>query len=172
MSDLKIAYRKNPAYTGNGTGPRFFATIDLRPYGVKGEMIEVTELPVFFKRLEKPIGPVRDVYSVYPAGLPVERGNLHALQSILDGYLKVLIRFDQLPEYVFRVGSTAWPIYKLGDELVTHYPGGPVFRAFTIQDLRKWLANHFKGTGRVENAGDLEVFSLSPADLQLYPVAL
>jgi hypothetical protein len=115
---------------------------------------------------------VRDVYSVYPVGLPVERGNLHALQAVLDGYLKVLIRFDQLPEYVFRVGATAWPIYKLGNELVTRYPGGPVFRASTIQDLRKWLAHHFKETGRLENASDLEVFALSSADLQLYPVAL
>jgi len=164
---LSITYRKNPLYSeGDLEQPRLFATLDLSRYGVPAK---VTDLPIYFRRLEKPIGAIREVYSTHIAGLPVEKGNLQSLVAVLDTYLAALVRFERLPEFMFRVGHTAWPIYRLPTQLVTRYPGGPVFSAPTIAELRIWLADHFKQLGRIRNRKELGILYFSQFDLQLYP---
>ncbi|RME42492.1 MAG: hypothetical protein D6791_17605 [Chloroflexi bacterium] len=167
MSTLSITYRKNPQYVDGAVNePRLFAVIDLSGYGVTEK---ITDLPIYFRQLKTPVGPIRVVYSTRVAGLPLERGNLESLVTVLDGYLASLIRFERLPEYVFHVGDDAWPIYQLPGELVTRYPGGPVFSAPDIAELRLWLADHFKRIGRIENRRELNILYLSHSDLQLYP---
>ena len=167
MSRLSITYRKNPRYEeGHPEQPRLFATLDLSCYGVP---TQVTDLPIYFRRLEKPIGAIREVYSTRIAGLPVEKGNLQSLMTVLDRYIRALIRFERLPEYMFHVGTDAWPIYHLPGQLVTRYPGGPVFSAPDIAELRIWLADHFKQTGRIRNRKELGILYFSPSDLQVYP---
>jgi len=167
MSTLAITYRKNPQYSkGASDAPRLFAEIDLGRYGVAAR---VTDLPIYFRQLEKPVGPIREVYSTRVAGLPLEKGNLEGLVTVLDRHLGVLIRFERLPEYVFHVGDSAWPIYRLYGQLVTRYPGGPVFSAPNIAELYASLADHFKQSGRIQNHRELGILYFSQTDLQLHP---
>lgn len=167
MSSLAITYRKNPLYSeGDLDEPRLFATIDLSRYGVE---TKITDLPIYFRRLDKPVGPIRVVYSTQVAGLPLEKGNLEGLVDVLETCLGALIRFERLPEYVFHVGTSAWPIYQLPGQLVTRYPGGPVFSAPDIAELRIWLANHFQHIGRIQNRRELGILYFSQSDLQLHP---
>lgn len=167
MSTLAITYRKNPLYSeGDLDEPRLFAAIDLSRYGVE---TKITDLPIYFRRLDKPVGPIRVVYSTQVAGLALEKGNLESLVSVLDTCLGALIRFERLPEYVFHVGTNAWPIYQLPGQLVTRYPGGPVFSAPDIAELRIWLADHFQHIGRIQHRRELGILYFSQSDLQLHP---
>ena len=167
MSTLAITYRKNPAYSEDTLDqPRLFATIDLSGYGLD---TRITDLPIYFRRLDQPIGPIRVVYSTRVAGLLLEKGNLEGLVTVLDTCLGALIRFERLPEYVFHVGTSAWPIYQLPGQLVTRYPGGPVFSAPDIAELRIWLADHFKHIGRIQSRRELGILYFSRSDLQLHP---
>ena len=163
---IQISYRQNPAYSeGRVDTPRLFASIKLRPYGAAEE---VSSLPISFRNLERPLGPVRQVYGTTVAGLPIEKGNLTSLEKSLDLYLGALVHFGRLPRYFFRVGTSAWPIYRLPDQLVTRYPGSPVFSASTVGDLRHALASNFKRTGQIRNRKEVQVLALSRYDLQLY----
>jgi hypothetical protein len=167
MSTLAITYRKNPLYSEEvPEEPRLFATIDLSRYGVAAK---ITDLPIYYRHVAKPVGPIRVVYSTRVAGLLLEKGNLEGLVTVLDTCLGALIRFERLPEYVFHVGTNAWPIYQLSGQLVTRYPGGPVFSAPDIAELRIWLADHFKHIGRIQNRRELGILYFSQSDLQLYP---
>lgn len=167
MSTLAITYRKNPLYSEDTPKePRLFATIDLSRYGVAAR---ITDLPIYFRHLAKPVGAIRVVYSTRMAGLLLEKGNLEGLAAILDRYIGALIRLERLPEYIFHVGANAWPIYRLPGQLVTRYPGGPVFSASGIAELRMWLADHFKQAGYIRNRKELGILYLSQSDLQLYP---
>lgn len=175
MTKLAIGYRKNPAYVDgvperNGASstpdvPRLFATINLAQFGADAR---VSDLPIYFRLLEKPIGPIRVVYSTRVAGLTIERGNLESLAGVINTFLGALIRFERLPRYMFNVADSAWPIYELTGQLVARYPGGPVFSASTIAELWINLANHFKHIGRIASRRDLSILYLSPDDLQLY----
>lgn len=167
MSKVTITYRKNPLYSEqNATEqPRLFAELDLRELGVE---TQVKNLAIYYKKLDKPVGPIRVVYTTYLAGLPLETGNLNRLEEAIDGTLKMLIRFGKLPEYLFQVDDNAYPIYHLGGELLTRYPGGPVFNTKDIASLRAWLADHFKSIGRITNRRKLGLLYLSPFDLGLY----
>lgn len=163
---LQITYRPNPAYAEGQTDvPRLFASIDLRPYGSEEQ---VRDLPISFRNLERPLGAIRQVYGTAVAGLPIEKGNLTSLEKSLDLYLGALVHFGRLPRYCFQVGGSAWPIYRLPDQLVTRYPGSPVFSAGTVGDLRQALARNFKRTGQIRNRKEVLVLALSHHDLQLY----
>jgi hypothetical protein len=166
MSKLAISYRKNPPYDqGHLDAPRLFATIKLAQYGIDAR---VTALPIYFRNLERFVGPLRVVYSTRIAGLDLEAGNLEALATTIDSFLNALVKRDRLPTYVFNVGDSAWPIYRFGDELVTRYPGGPVFGEASIAELWIALADHFKHIGRIESRRDLGILYFSQVDLQLY----
>ena len=167
MSKVLITYRKNPLYSEQNCAeqPRLFAELDLHELGIE---TRVKNLAIYYKKLEKPVGPIRVVYTTYLAGLPLETGNLNRLEDAIDGTLKTLIRFGHLPEYLFQVDDNAYPIYHLGSELLTRYPGGPVFNTKDIASLKAWLADHFKSIGRIANRRDLGLLYLSPFDLGLY----
>ncbi len=166
MTTANITYRRNPRYSESTTPhlPRLFAELDLSGYGIKKA---VKGLPIYYRRLPKPVGPVRVVYTAYPSGIILETGNLYRLEQAIDDTLKALIRFERLPEYVFRVEDKAWPIYHLANEFTTRYPGGPVFSTPDIASLRLWLADHFKAIGRIQNRREMDLLYLSPEDLQL-----
>ncbi len=167
MTVANITYRRNPSYSERSAPdlPRLYAELDLRGYGIK---VRVRALPVFYRRLSRPVGPIRVVYTTRIAGLPLETGNLNRLEQAIDDTLKSLIRFERLPEYVFRVEDRAWPIYHLPDAFTTRYPGGPVFTTPDIPSLRLWLADHFKAIGRIRNRREMDLLYLSDEDLQLY----
>jgi len=167
MSKVIITYRKNPMYSEHNAPeqPRLFAELDLREFGVE---TRVKNLAIYYKSLQKPVGPVRVVYSARMAGLSFEAGNLTRLKQIIDDTLKALIRFERLPEYFFRVGENAYPIYHLSGQLLTRYPGGLVFSETSIARLRVTIADHFKNLGRIQNRRELGLLYLSSYDLQLY----
>jgi hypothetical protein len=160
-----ITYRKNPDYSPGSEQPKVYANLDLRPFGADAQ---VENLPVYYRMLTEPVGPIRVVYSTCIAGLPIETGNLQRLEKVLNDILRSLIRFASLPEYVFQLDENAWPIYAVDDQLVTRYPGGPVFSAEDIAGLRVWLGEHFKGIGRIEHRREMGLLHLSPFNLQLY----
>jgi len=162
-----MTYKKNPLYSerNSSTTPRLFAELDLSGFGVG---TKVDNLAIYYRNLKKPVGAIRVVYSTHLAGLPLQAGNLQRLKDIIDETLRVLIRFERLPEYVFQVGNNAWPIYHPPGQLITSYPGGPVFSTTNIADLRLWLGNHFKSLGRIQHRREMELLYLSPSDLQLY----
>ncbi len=166
MTRIKVTYRKNLAYReGDSERPRLFATLDLKGLGVD-QVIQ--GLPIYFRRLDAPVGPVLQVYSTSLAGLPLERGNLNSLETTLDLYLDALTHFGRLPAYLVRLGSQAWPIYRLEDQLVTRYPGSPIFSGASIGELRVALADYFKLTGAIKTRKEMGVLLLSRRDLQLY----
>lgn len=167
MTTTVITYRKNPVYSEAKTPelPRLFASLDLSGFGIT---TQVKSLSIYYRKLSKPVGPVRVVYSAKVAGLLLEAGNLRRLEQIIDDTLKPLIRLERLPMYFFQVDDSAWPIYDIHNELTTRYPGGPVFTANDIASLRLWLGNHFKGVGRIQNRREMDLLYLSPYDLQLY----
>jgi hypothetical protein len=167
MTTVTITYRKNLQYTDSASQeqPRLFAELDLSGFGVEQR---VENLAIYYRQLEKPVGAVRVVYTTYIAGLPLETGNLQRLKEVIDETLRALIRFERLPEYVFQVGENAWPIYHPPGQLLTRYPGGPVFSTGDIASLRVWLAEHFKSLGRIQNRREMGLLYLSPYDLQLY----
>jgi hypothetical protein len=167
MTTVTITYRKNPLYIENdsATEPRLFAELDLNGFGVE---TKVKNLAIYYRKLEKPVGAVRVVYTTYIAGLPLETGNLTRLKQAIDDTIKALIRFNRLPEYVFQVGDNAYPIYHLPGQLLTRYPGGLVFSSDSIARLRVQLADHFKGLGRIRNRREMGLLYLSPFDLKLY----
>jgi hypothetical protein len=167
MTTANITYRKNPAYSESKTPdkPRLFAELDLSGYGIKDT---VKSLPIYYKKLTKPVGPVRVVYSTRIAGLPLESGNLTRLEQIIDNTVRVIIRFEKFPEYFFGISDRAYPIYHVHDEITTRYPGGPVFSTPDIAALRVWLADHFKIVGRIKNRREMSLLFLSNDDLQLY----
>ncbi|MBI9051595.1 MAG: hypothetical protein JEZ00_19380 [Anaerolineaceae bacterium] len=167
MTTANITYRKNPAYSESKTPdkPRLFADLDLSGYSIKEA---VKSVPIYYKKLSKPVGPVRVVYSTRIAGLLLESGNLTRLEEIIDNTLKHIVRFERLPEYFFGVSDRAYPIYRLQDEITTRYPGGPVFSTPDIAGLRVWLADHFKVVGRIQNRREMSLLFLSTDDLQLY----
>jgi hypothetical protein len=166
-SRLRVTYRPNPAYDeARSDVPRLFATLSLRGFGVDES---IAALPISFRRLSRAVGPMRETYRTCVAGLPVERGNLNALEQTLELYLGALIHFGRLPAYLFQVGTRAWPIYRLPDQLVTRYPGCPVFSARDIGRLRTYLADYFKGSGEIRNRKELGILALSRTDLQLVP---
>ena len=162
-----VTYRKNPLYTEHDSNeqPQLFAELDLTSMGVEDK---IRNLPIYYQMLSKPVGPVRVIYTTNIAGLNFEAGNLRRLEAIIADMVKILIRFERLPEYVFQIVDNAWPIYQLHDELVTRYPGGPVFSAADIGSLRVWLAEHFKELGRIQHRREMDLLYLSPFDLQLY----
>lgn len=165
MTRIQVTYQQNPEYEeDDGKRPRLFAAIDLSRYGVEER---ITELPVYFRHLARPIGPLRQIYSASIAGLPLEKGNLNSLEKSLDIYLGALIHFGRLPEYFFCLEDRAWPIYRLPDQLVTRYPGSPVMGAETIGELRLALADYFKLMGHIQNRKELSIVYLSRTDLQL-----
>ncbi|PKO12400.1 MAG: hypothetical protein CVU39_24125 [Chloroflexi bacterium HGW-Chloroflexi-10] len=167
MTIATIKYRKNMAYSENQGEEklRLFAEVDLSGFGIKNI---VRALPVYYRKLIKPVGPVRVVYTSYIAGLPLEAGNLTRLEWLIDDTLRKIIRFEHLPEYFFQVKDNAWPIYHPGSELISRYPGGPVFSTGDIASLRVWLADHFKAIGRIQNRRKMNLLYLSPYDLQIY----
>ena len=167
MNKVIVTYRKNPLYSKHHSAeqPRLFAKLDLHELGVE---TQVKNLTIYYKKLEKPVGPIRVVYTTYLAGLALEAGNLNRLEEAIDDTLKTLIRFGKLPEYLFQVDENAYPIYHLSNELLTRYPGGPVFETEDIASLRAWLADHFKRIGRITNRRDLGLLYLSPFNLGLY----
>ena len=150
MASITITYHKNPLYSESASTeqPRLYASLDLRAFGIERT---IERLPIFYTQLKKPTGPIRVVYSTQIAGLPIETGNLGRLEFLLDDVVKVLVRFQRIPEYFFQVGDKAWPIYHLDEQYLTRYPGGPVFSAASIPELRRWLADHFKNIGRIPN---------------------
>lgn len=167
MKRLQISYRPNKAYgDGDKHTPRLYAAFDLSRYGVEEE---IDELPIYFSKLDRPAGSMLEAYSTCVAGLSLEKGNLGSLEKTLDLYMGALIHFGRLPEYFFRVGDRAWPIYRLPDQLVTRYPGSPVLGAATIGELRVALADYFKMAGLIRNRKELQILMLSRHDLQLYP---
>jgi len=167
MKRLQISYRPNEAYVeGDKQTPRLYAALKLSRYGLEEE---IDELPIYYSKLDRPAAAMLEVYSTCIAGLALEKGNLGSLEKTLDLYMGALIHFGRLPEYVFRVGDKAWPIYRLPDQLVTRYPGSPVLGAATIGELRVALADYFKIAGMVRNRKDLQILMLSRHDLQLYP---
>ncbi|MDX1616378.1 MAG: hypothetical protein R3300_18860, partial [Candidatus Promineifilaceae bacterium] len=145
--------------------PKLFASIDLGPLGADEQIID---LPIYFRHLSQPIGPVRQLYRTCVAGLTIERGNLNSLEQSLDLYLGALVHFGRLPDFLFQVGQRAWPIYRLPDQLVTRYPGSPVFSGSSIGQLRVALADYFKITGLIQQRKQVAILHLSRADLQLY----
>ena len=167
MNKVIVTYRKNPLYSERHTSeqPRLFAKLDLHELGVE---TQIKNLTIYYKKLEKPVGPIRVVYTTFLAGLALEAGNLNRLEEAIDSTLKTLIRFGKLPEYLFQVDENAYPIYHLSGELLTRYPGGPVFETKDIASLKAWLADHFKSIGRITNRRDLGLLYLSPFDLGLY----
>ncbi len=172
MSRLRVTYERNPRFREDAGPtdpdshePRLFATLDLAGFGAD---TVIAGLPIRFRRLARPMGSVLQVYTACLAGLTLERGNLPNLEATLDLYLGALIHYGRLPEYLFRVGDRAWPIYRLSDQLVSRYPGAPVFGAATIGELRLALADWFKLTGRIPRLHALEVLALSRQDMQLY----
>jgi hypothetical protein len=167
MSTLSIAYRENLSYVeGMSTEPRLFAAIDLGAYGLDKE---TTDVPIYYRSLERPVGAVSEAYSTSLAGLPLERSTLEGLEAVLTKYLLALIRFGRFPEYVFRIGERAWPIYHLPSQVVARYPGGPIFSAPSVAELRASLAGHLLDLGYIEKSSELGILFLSPCDLQLYP---
>ena len=163
-----VTYRRNPLYEEQNahTQPQLFAELDLTRMGVDDK---VRNLPIYYQMLSKPIGSIRVIYTTYIAGLMFEAGNLSRLEAVIADMAKVLIRFERLPAYVFQIEDNAWPIFQLhDDELVTRYPGGPVFSAEDIGSLRVWLAEHFKELGRIKHRREMDLLCLSPYDLQLY----
>lgn len=162
-----VTYRKNPLYMEHNTEeqPQLFAELDLTSLGVEDK---VRNLPIYYQMLSKPVGPIRVIYTTNIAGLNFEAGNLRRLEEIIVDTVRVLIRFERLPKYVYQIVENAWPIYQLSDELVTRYPGGPVFNAEDIGGLRVWLAEHFKELGRIQHRREMDLLCLSPFDLQLY----
>lgn len=166
MTNIDITYRPNPHYSENTPDKaRLFAHIDLSGLGVE-EII--TDLPIYFRNLDKPIGSILQTYSTWIAGLFLEKGNLGSLEKTIDLYLRALIHYGRLPDYVFKLKSNAWPIYSLADQLVTRYPGNPVMGAATIGELHESLADYFKLTGFIRHRDELEVLYLSRSDLRLY----
>jgi len=167
MTTVNIRYRKNTLYTEKNSNdePRLYAELDLSGYCINET---VKNLAIYYRKLSEPVGPVRVVYSTIIAGLILEAGNLNRLEQFIDDTLKKIIRFERLPEYFFQVKDNAWPIYHLQDELITRYPGGPVFNTEDIASLRLWLADHFKAIGRIQNRREMHLLFLSPVDLQLY----
>lgn len=167
MTTANITYRKNPLYSERDSPetPRLFAELDLSGFGIE---TKVENLAIYYRNLQKPVGAVRVVYTTHIAGLPLQAGNLYRLKDIIDEMLRVLIRFERLPEYVFQVKDNAWPIYHPPGQYLTSYPGGPVFSTSNIADLRYWLGNHFKSLGRIQHRREMGLLYLSPGDLQLY----
>jgi hypothetical protein len=167
MNRLQITYRPNEGYCEGDRGiPRLFASIDLTRFGVEEKILE---LPIYYRKLNQPVGSLLEAYSTSVAGLFLEKGNLGSLERTLDLYLSALIHFGRLPEYAFKVGNKAWPIYRLPDQLVTRYPGNPVLGGSTVGELRVALADYFKITGLIRNRKELDILILSRHDLQLYP---
>jgi hypothetical protein len=162
-----VHYRENPTYKENSETiqPRFFGEFDLCDFGVDAK---VTSLPVYHHRVPQAGSPDRYFYSTRFAGLEIEAPSLLSLERLIHEQLKPLIRFERLPEYVFQVGDNAWPIYQLHDQLLTRYPGGPVFNANDISNLRIGLADHFKQIGRIEHRREMDLLYFSNQDLQLY----
>ncbi|NOZ06065.1 MAG: hypothetical protein GXP41_06895 [Chloroflexi bacterium] len=166
MSALSIEYRKNNLYAGElSTEPQLFAAIDLGDYSTGAE---ITDVPIYYRSLKKPIGAITEAYSTYVAGLPLERSTLKGLELVLAKYLLALIRFERFPEYVFHVAGRAWPIYHLSDQVVTRYPGSPIFSAPSVAELQVSLANHLVNLGYIKKPSELGILYLSPSDLQLY----
>jgi len=142
-----------------------FAELDLSDFGIDQK---VKNLPVYYHKLTKPAGAIRVIYKTRIAGLEFEAGNLNKLEQIIGNTARSLIRFESLPEYFFQVDNCAYPIYNLGDELITRYPGGPVFNGEDIPGLRIWLADHFKAIGRIQHRREMGLLYLSKKNLQLY----
>ncbi len=167
MSKIALSYYKNPDYSSQSSNlePEYFASIDLHDFGIK---TNVDELPIYFRMLDKPMGAIRVVYSSKVFGLPIEAGNITRLGKLIEDYLNKLIRFHRLPEYVFQINGSAWPIYRLDNTYITRYPGGLVFSAETIQELHEWLSSYFKGTGRISQPEELNLLKVSHSDLGLY----
>ena len=167
MTRIRLTYQPNPAFEAgrSGNSPKLFAGIDLSPLGADEQIVD---LPIHFRQLSRPIGPVRQLYRTCVAGLTIERGNLNSLEQSLDLYLDALVHFGRLPDYLFQVGQRAWPIYRLPDQLVTRYPGSPVFSGPSIGQLRVALADYFKATGLIQQRKQVTILHLSRADLQLY----
>ncbi|MGD2050637.1 MAG: hypothetical protein PVH03_14145 [Chloroflexota bacterium] len=167
MNRLQITYRPNEDYSEGVRGiPRLYASIDLTRFGVEEKILK---LPIYYRKLDQPVGSLLEAYSTSVAGLYLEKGNLGSLEKTLDLYMSALIHFGRLPEYAFKVGNKAWPIYRLPDQLVTRYPGNPVLGGSTIGELRVALADYFKLSGLIRNRKELEILILSRHDLQLYP---
>ena len=166
MSRFPINYRDNPTYNAASADvPRLLASIDLTPYGINGR---VTDLPVHVHTARTNATTSTDVYGTWVAGLPLENSSLDGLSGLVDGFMKALARQERLPRYMFHVGDRAWPIYQLQGELITRYPGGPVFAAPSVAELWIALASHFKHIGHIASRRDLEISFFSQADLQIY----
>jgi hypothetical protein len=105
MTRIQVTYQPNPKFEEDDPEkPHLFATINLSRYGVDEQ---ITDLPIYFRHLSRPIGPLRQVYSTSIAGLTLEKGNLNSLEKSLDLYLTALIHFGRLPEYFFCLAERA-----------------------------------------------------------------
>jgi hypothetical protein len=162
-----IAYHENKTYQAHSEimQPRFFGEVDLSSLGADAK---VKSLPIYHHKLRHAGMPDRFIYSTRFAGLDFEAVSLPGLERLILTQIKALIRFERLPEYIFQVGNNAWPIYQIHDQLLTRYPGGPVFNASDISNLRIWLAEHFKQMGRISHRREMELLFLANYDLQLY----
>ncbi len=167
MARLKVTYRKNPAYAEHNADlqPKLYARLDLSGFNITGAE---PEIPIYYRKPAKPMGPIRVIYRTLICGLPVETGNLTRLEERIEEFLATLVRFERLPSYFFQVQRKAYPIYQLEDQFLTRYPGGPVFSAEAIPVLRRWLADHFKRVGAIQSRKELTLLYLSPHSLSLY----
>jgi len=166
MNRLQFTYHPSETYLASDRHtPRFYASLDLAHFDVEER---IDRLPIYYNKLDEPDGSVVEAYKTCIAGLNLERDDLGSLEDTLDLYMGALIHFGRLPEYVFRVGDKAWPIYRLPDQLVTRYPEAPVLGASTIGELRVALADYFKSIGLIRNRKNLDILILSRYDLQLY----
>jgi len=164
---ILIDYRENPGFSGvtSATQPRFFAELDLSYLGVNGK---VKKLAIYQKQGNKSSHPYRTTYSTRVVGLHLEADSLEELSDQVGTTLHAMIRYERLPRYFFQVDRKAWPIYRLPDQLLARYPGGPVFSTGDIASMRLWLAEHFKTVGRIHKRREMALYSLSQQDLQLY----
>jgi len=169
MSALEIVYRPNPAYQDHSlASPRFFATFDLDRYGADAK---VTALPIYVSGYRTIADRREEVYATSVAGLPL-LSTLPGLPSLIDVYLKALIRFSCLPSYLFLFKDSGWPIYRLAEQLFTRSRDGVSFTAPSVAELHKWLFAYVRQSGLVGSQEAAHMLYLSPADLQLYRLSL
>ena len=165
MSNFAVVYRPNPAYDGkNPAVPRFFATFDLARYGSDAK---VTALPVYARGQRTIAGRQEEIYETSVAGLPL-LSTLSGLSSLIDVYLRALVRFSRLPSYLFLFRDSGWPIYRLAEQLIARSRDGVSFTAPSVAQLHQWLSVYARESGLLDSRETPRMLCLSSADLQLY----
>ncbi len=165
MSRVTFSITPNPAWSEGSAAPQLLAELDLAGHGT---MERVDALPIYVAEGRLADGRAVERYTTLLAGVHVQRGSLADLQTAVDHTLGVLVHYGRLPEYIFQLGSRAWPIYRLEENLVARFPGSRTFSAGSIGELRNELADHFKMTGVIDYRKEMSVLLLSRVDLQPY----